>query len=214
MKKNHLKISASIALTTVCTAALLAAEKPAEALSGFGAEYDPSNWTFTNNNADGFVNLDEAPGRISLTGGNNESGSGTTDYTITAPGSGTVSFNWDYSTNDVDGPAYDPLIRLVNETETQLSDDSGPSNSQLGSDSFPVITGDTFGFRIATTDNSAGAAFATFTDFVAPDAASATPVPFGVSPDLGILILAGMFGVSRLRNKIAARKLINSNQAA
>ena len=44
--------------------------------------------------------------------------------------------------------------------------------------------------------------------------AGATPVPFGVAPDLGILILAGMFGVSRLRNKIAARKLVNSNQAA
>ncbi len=42
---------------------------------------------------------------------------------------------------------------------------------------------------------------------------SPTPVPFGVSPDMGILILAGMFGISRLRNKIAARKLINSNQA-
>ncbi len=42
----------------------------------------------------------------------------------------------------------------------------------------------------------------------------ATPVPFGVAPDLGILILAGMFGASRLRNKIAARKLVNSNQAA
>lgn len=44
--------------------------------------------------------------------------------------------------------------------------------------------------------------------------AAATPVPFGVSPDIGILILSGMFGVSRLRNKIAARKPINSNQAA
>lgn len=40
-----------------------------------------------------------------------------------------------------------------------------------------------------------------------PSGGGATPVPFGVVPDMGILILGGMFAASRLRKKITARKL-------
>ncbi len=36
------------------------------------------------------------------------------------------------------------------------------------------------------------------------NASAATPVPFGVAPNTGILILGGMWGVSRLRKKMAA----------
>ncbi|MGD1921649.1 MAG: hypothetical protein ACFCAD_23805 [Pleurocapsa sp.] len=36
--------------------------------------------------------------------------------------------------------------------------------------------------------------------------ASATPVPFGVSTDLSIIILGGLYGVSRLRKKLAVSK--------
>ena len=42
---------------------------------------------------------------------------------------------------------------------------------------------------------------------------SPTPVPFGVSTDLSILILGGMFGASRLRKNIAARKQISNQEA-
>ena len=33
----------------------------------------------------------------------------------------------------------------------------------------------------------------------------ATPVPFGVAPNMGIIILGGMYGASRLRKKLAAK---------
>ena len=38
-----------------------------------------------------------------------------------------------------------------------------------------------------------------------PQYSQATPVPFGVSTDLSILILGGLYGVSRLRKKLSAR---------
>ena len=41
---------------------------------------------------------------------------------------------------------------------------------------------------------------------------AATPVPFGVSADLSLLILGGLYGASRLRKTSAARKKI-SNQS-
>ena len=206
MNKISRKISASVALTTVCTVALLATEKPAEAVIGFQDEYAPSNWTFVNNNADGFVDTSGAPSQISLTGGDNSSGnSGTTDYTITAPGSGTVSFNWNYLTNDLN--SFDPLTRLLNGTETQLTDNIDFfATSQSGSDSFSVSTGDTFGFRIATIDNTSGAGSATFTNFVAPDAASAASVPFEFSPSTGIFLVGSIFGLNKMRKKFTSKE--------
>ncbi len=42
------------------------------------------------------------------------------------------------------------------------------------------------------------------------NASNATPVPFGVVPDTGILILGGMWGVSRLRKKMSANASVNS----
>ena len=72
---------------------------------GFQDEYAPSNWTFTNSNADGSVNTSQAPTSISLTGGNNGSSDpGNTDYTTTAAAAGEVMFDWDYST--FDGPFF------------------------------------------------------------------------------------------------------------
>ena len=48
-------------------------------------------------------------------------------------------------------------------------------------------------------------------DFVAGSlsVAPATPVPFGVIPDTGIGILAGMWGISRLRKTMRGRKSLN-----
>ena len=42
---------------------------------------------------------------------------------------------------------------------------------------------------------------------------SATAVPFGVSTDLSLLILGGMYGASRLRKTIAARNQIDEQKA-
>ncbi len=143
----------------------------AATLSGFEGPYAPNNWTLTNNNADGFVDLASAPNAITLTGGDNGSNSrGNTNFTITAPGSGNVSFNYDYSTVDVI-PLFDPFGIILNGNFTQITDDFGPNN-QVGIVSFDVDLGDTFGFSVQTLDNILGSASVTISEFEAP-----APIP-------------------------------------
>ncbi len=155
-------------------AGAIVALNPTESFAiGFSGSYAPSKWTLTNSNANGSVNTTKAPTSIIVTGGNNSSGSsGSTSYTVTAAGSGTVTFGWSYSTSDTDG-AVDPLFRIVNGTKTILFSNNF-SQTGSGTDSFTVATGDTFGFGINTLDNTGGAASTTFTNF----SPSATPVPF------------------------------------
>ena len=213
--KISLKPLTCLALGGLASMSLMVAAKPATALTmGFQSEYAPANWTLTNSNADGSVNTAAAPTSISLTGGNNGSNTvGRTSYTITAPSSGTVSFDWSYTTPDsVTSPFCtsfpnttfcDPLIRVLNGAETILISPSG-GGFQNGSDSFAVIAGDVFGFRIDTSDNRFGAATTTFSNFSAP---SATPVPFEFSPVVGLTMLGVGYGVKRLWHKKKATKL-------
>lgn len=176
---------------TVTTVGLtLAAASGASAATVFGFQdaYDPINWTFANSNADGFVNTSGAPASISLTGGNNGSvKSGTTDYTTTAAAAGTVTFDWNYST--VDGPLLDRFGYLLNGSFTQVTNNGGDVD-QNGTSTFNVLAGDSFGFRIFTTDNTGGRASVTISNFSAP-----APVPASVpepSTVLSLLVLGGL----------------------
>ncbi|AFZ35236.1 hypothetical protein Sta7437_1674 [Stanieria cyanosphaera PCC 7437] len=189
---------ASVGIATgLAVGVSLSIQSNAHALSGFQGAYAPANWTFTNSNADGSVNTSSAPNSITLTGGNNGSGSsGTTDYTIAAVSNSTIAFNWNYST--VDGPSWDPFNFLLNGTPTQLTN-SGGAQTQSGLASFNVNTGDIFGFRISTVDNVFGPGVVTISNF--PDA---TAVPFDVSPTTGLLMLGGIYGFNHIRN---SRKL-------
>jgi len=163
-------------------------------LPGFSGAYEPDNWTLTNSNADGNVNTALAPNSITLTGGDNGGddggdNSGTTDYTIAAVADGTLSFAWNYTSLDQDGPQFDPFLFLLNGT-TQLSDDGGGS-TQLGNFSISLLTGETFGFRIATVNNLRGGANVTISNF------DITPVPFEFSPVLGLGVLGGVWAGKR-----------------
>ena len=176
-------------------ASSLALSNPASALPGFSGAYAPSNWTFLNSNANGNVNTTTAPTSITLTGGNIESGgpsSGITNYTIAAVAGGTLSFNWNYSTLDIFGPTSDPFLFLLNGS-TQLSNNFGGS-TQSGSFSTSLLSGATFGFRIATKDNRDGAANVTISNF---DITPVTPVPFEFSPVLGVGVLGGLWAGKR-----------------
>jgi hypothetical protein len=124
-----------------------------------------------------------------LTGGDNQSeGFGATDYTIAAVADGTLSFDWSYSTLEVD-PVFDPFLFLLN-GNTQLSDNDGGS-TQSGSFSTSLLSGETFGFQIATSDNLFGAANVTISNF------DITPVPFEFSPVLGVGVLGGLWAGKR-----------------
>ncbi|NCQ98561.1 MAG: PEP-CTERM sorting domain-containing protein [Microcystis aeruginosa L211-101] len=171
-------------VTTVSLTLAAASGASAATVFGFQDAYDPINWTFTNNNADGSVNTTGAPASISLTGGDNGSGSsGTTDYTTTAAAAGTVTFDWNYSTADIDGPRWDPFGYLLNGSFTQVTNNGG-GVVQNGTSTFNVLAGDSFGFRIFTDDNRLGPGSVTISNFSAP-----VPEPSTV---LSLLVLGGL----------------------
>ena len=178
-----------LAITAVGLTLAVASSASAATVFGFQDEYAPSNWTFTNSNADGSVNTSQAPTSISLTGGDDGSSApGNTDYTTTAAAAGEVMFDWDYST--FDGPFWDPFF-VLNGTPIQLTDDSG-SQIQSGTFMFDVLAGDIFGFRIRTIDNTSGRATVTISNFEAP--APAVPEPSNI---LGLITISAL-GVGTL----------------
>ncbi len=170
-------------VTTVSLTLAAASSASAATVFGFQTPYAPINWTFTNSNADGFVNTSGAPASISLTGGNNSSfNSGTTSYTTTAAAAGTVTFNWNYATGDVSA-FWDPFGYLLNGSFIQVTNNGG-GVVQNGTSTFNVLAGDSFGFRIFTRDNIFGRASVTISNFSAP-----IPEPSTV---LSLLVLGGL----------------------
>ncbi|MBD2118355.1 MULTISPECIES: PEP-CTERM sorting domain-containing protein [Microcystis] len=189
-------------VTTVGLTLAAASSSSAATVFGFQDAYDPINWTFANNNADGFVDTSGAPASISLTGGDNGSNSsGTTNYTTTAAAAGTVTFDWNYSTADVlvdftcsnlPNSFCDPFVVLVNGVGTIPLNPSGGS-PQSGTSTFNVLAGDSFGFRIATADNFFGRGSVTISNFSAPGPMA--PPPTSVpepSTVLSLLVLGGL----------------------
>src|SRR5262249_20197159 len=102
-----------------------------------------------NNNADGSAISPDGGLSVILTGGNNGSGlTGTTDLVTTANASGVIAFSYMYSS--LDTPGFDWAGYLIGNLFTQLADTDG----QAGTASFTVSTGDIFGFRVETFDNT------------------------------------------------------------
>jgi hypothetical protein len=167
IKKASLMAATGVAIGTLG----LTLAKPAHAL-GFTGSYAPANFTLVNNNANGSVNTSGAPASISITGGDNGSFQpGSTTFFTTAAAAGLVSFDWNYITQDVDGPNFDPFGYVLNGFFTQLTNDDG-ADSQFGTASFNVALGDIFGFEVQTVDNAFGGATATISNFNAPE-----PIP-------------------------------------
>ena len=133
---------------------------------GFAGIYDPSNWTTTNTNSNGYVNTSGVPDSIQIVGSDNGSWSaGDTDYTITSPENGMVSFDWSFTTTDWSA-LYDPFGYFFNDVFVQLTDDN--LINQSGGSNFTVSAGDVFGFRIHSIDNIYGPGVVEISDFNAP----------------------------------------------
>jgi MYXO-CTERM domain-containing protein len=175
------------------------AATPARALTLFAGPYAPANWT-QSIEGDGSINTSGAPGNITLDGPSDDSNvAQNVDFTIAAPGSGTVSFDWSYSTID-SVPRHDPFGYLLNGSFILLTSDNG-SAVQSGTASFSVLTGDVFGFRQRTTDSLFGGASTTISNFNGPTSAPPSSVP-GPLPLLGA---GAAWGWSRrLRQRIAS----------
>ncbi len=171
--------------------------------AGFINGYAPDQFTLTNTNADGCLGdalqlqcLSTIPTSalsVTIIGGHNGSGDpGTTDWLITALATGTVSFQYSYSS--LDGPGWDDAEFLLNGASTVLATFDG----QNGSAMFSVTAGSVFGFRLGTTDNQGEPGILTISSFSAPEAAPA-PEPATASLMGAAAGCAAILGVWRRR---------------
>jgi hypothetical protein len=197
------KIPHGIRLRSLCVAVLLVFPLfPIQAQAGFVGYYAPDNFTITNTNADGFMTLLDSGSAIVLTGGNNGSGLyGTTDLVILAPAGGVVQFRYLFVTLDIDpnsGATFDDAGYLVGDAFTEFTPLLSPRPVTV---SFIVSSGQSFGFRVETRDNTGEPGVVTISDFSAPQ-----PVP---ESGFGVLMpfLAGAyFAWQRLHSRIHREK--------
>ena len=158
--------------------------------AAFTGAYSPANWTITN--TDGGGSITSSSESVALTSSNLGIGSfSNVDFTIVAPSSGQVSFDWAYLTLDINGSFLDPFGLLRQGSFAQLTTDTFIPGSQSGSVSFFVNVGETFGFSQLSLDGKQGAATSTITNFSA-----SAPVP---EPNALMLMLGGILGLLLFR---------------
>ena len=147
-----------------------------DVITGFSGVFAPTYWAYSTTNSDGIVNTTNAPSSISITSGNNLSeSSGTTDYSIVIPETGTLSFNWSYTTSD--GSAYDyPQFIYENVTTLFTGYDLDGNSPQSGSVTLNVTEGTVFALRMHTLDNSYGPAIVTISNFKLEENSSASSI--------------------------------------
>jgi hypothetical protein len=171
---------------------------PSQLNGAFTGDYTLAKFSLTNTNlnpadayaANGYAQID-SNGWLVLTGSNTGSGlapGSVTDLTIASKGTGIVMFDWAYSS--LDFPEYDIGGYLLNGSFVALADTDGWS----GSITFPVVMGNSFGFRVRTLDNQGEPGVLTIKNFSAPSSLAAIPEP----STFGLMII-GAAAVSATR---------------
>lgn len=207
-KRLMANVAASLLLTVGTVTAFAS-----NASAAFIGYYAPSNWTTTDFNSNGTVDISGAPDSIVVIGGDNQSGiSGTTDFTIAAQESGTWSFSWSYDSFDNVGDA-DRGGYLLNGVFTQLAQNSDVENNGFqpvtGSVSLAVNQDDIIGYRVRTLDNNSFPGQLTVSNFNAPITGTVA-VPYNFSPGLGLWVLGIGFGIGKVRKHLRSQKLSTS----
>jgi hypothetical protein len=122
---------------------------------GFVDEFAPGNW-FEDIIGDGEI-IVNAPTDIILISDDSGTPDAETNFCIEIPADGILRFNWTYSTNDIDGPAFDPFGYSLDGLFNQLTDNIGP-NMQSGVEIILVSEGEQFCFSQRSDDGLFGAA--------------------------------------------------------
>lgn len=152
---------------------LLGAGGMSTANADFVGYYTLDNWTFQN---DPGVNGTVSPSSgdatmITLTSDTSGTG-GFTDFFITIPADGTVTFDWFFDNTDL--PAFETSGYLLNGTRIELSPLGVPSVITL-METVPVMAGDVFGFYVESADGIDAPGMLEISNFSAP-----VPVPAAI----------------------------------
>jgi len=151
------------------TVTLTATTPSIQTNNGFTGSFAIANWSLSNTNANGTVDTAGAPASIVLTSGNNGSEAlGNTNYTVTVPTTGTISFNWSYATTD--GAAFDYPNVIVNGVTTLFNGyNTNGTNNQSGTMTVNVTAGQSFSFNMFTLDNTFGSGTVVISNFLVSD---------------------------------------------
>ncbi len=188
----------------ICLSLGFCAALAPNATAGFIGNYAPGQFTLVNTNSDGCLAdplllaclpvIPNSAQTIAIMGGNNGSGDpGSTDLTITVSGTGLLQFHYAYST--LDDPGFDFAGYLLNGVFSTFATFDG----QSGDVALSVAQGNTFGFRVGTTDNTGEPGILTISAFDAPS--NAIPEPSTAS----LLLVAGGALVALHRRRSATR---------
>jgi hypothetical protein len=131
----------------------------------FQGDYAIANWSLSNINGNGSIDTTNEPNSITLTGTDDTSGAGNTNYTNIIANTTQITFSWAYSTSD--GASYDyPNIIINNGTPTLFSGygKSGSTN-QSGTMNVNVSAGDSFSINMYSSDGCCGSASVTISNF-------------------------------------------------
>lgn len=179
-------VAKSILFCTGIAGATAFLPAPVQAI-GFTGYYATSNWTINApSNATITISGTAPNNTIILSSKNNGGGLSNTTFTITADPSAavasTVSFNWSYLTEDVDGSTFDPFGYVLNGNFFQLTANGRPRlSTQSGTARFLVQPGDVFGFNQRSTDSQLGRGITNVSGFSIV-AVPSLPSLFGLLP--------------------------------
>jgi hypothetical protein len=101
-------------------------------IMGFNGIYDFTNWSIITPSGGAVVPMGDTTVMLESPDGNIPCPLGASVYfQIVIPSTGQLAFDWNYVSNDVDGPLYDPFGYNLNGTFYQLTDDNGGLFSHL-----------------------------------------------------------------------------------
>ena len=159
------------------------------------------NWATASTGAgDGFASV--TGDNVTLTSSNNFN-SGETDFSYLFSKAGKISFDWSYNTDD-DGAEYDPASYFINRTQTYLA--NGGDKSYSGSNTVNLLSGDKFGWTIASEDGQYGSGFLNISNISFAPSAPAPLVGTGLLSALAALAALLALGMTRFarRGNVAA----------
>ena len=159
----------------------------AASVNGFNDAFAPGNWTLSP--ATATFSADNS--NLSLTTLGDVVDGDRVDYTILITTTGTISFDWLFTTQDPLGAFFERAGFLINGNFNELTDPNGgaPQNS---SRSLGVFAGDTFGFSVWSLDEFDGPSTTRFSNFKFTDGFDRINVPEPATYALVALMLAGL----------------------